>query len=71
MSRVKRLENTSGETLVVKHGDGVMTSVPPGGVLQNARIANLEEVNGQASVTMDLGEIEERGHGSGRIQLRD
>lgn len=71
MSRVKRLENTSDQVLTVEHEDGIVSSVPPGGVLQNTRIANLEEVRGQASVTMDLGEIEERGHGRGRTQLRD
>jgi len=71
MSRVRRLENTSEEILVVKHDDGVVTSIPPGGVLQNVRITNLEEVKGRASVTMDLGEIEEHGHGQGRTQLRD
>lgn len=71
MSKVRRFENTSDQILTVKQDGGVVSSVPPGGVLRNTRIENLEEVRGQASVTMDLGEIEERGHGRGRTQLRD
>lgn len=70
-SVVRRFENTSDKTLMVQHVDGIVSLVPPGGVLQNIRIENLKEMRGQASITMDLGEIQERGHANGRTQLRD
>jgi len=69
--RVTKLQNTSEENVTVKHQDGVVSSVPPGGTLENVRITNLEEVQKKVSVTMNLGEIEERGRGQGRTQLRD
>lgn len=71
MSMVRRFENTSDQVLTVKQDGGVVSNVPPGGVLRNTWIVNLEEVRGQASVTLDLGEIEEHGYGEGRTQLRD
>ena len=71
MNRVKELTNTSDQPLVVEHPDGVVSNVPPGGTLRNTRVTNLAEVQRQASVTHDLGEIKEQGSGQGRTQLRD
>ena len=71
MSRVKQLKNESDQPLNVKHPDGGVSSVPPGGSLRNTQVTNLGEVRKQATVTMDLGEIKERGSGQGRTQLRD
>jgi len=68
---VKHMRNESDQELVVCHPDMTRTYVPPGGTLKDARVTNLGEVRKQASVTMDLGEIKERGSGQGRMQLRD
>jgi len=59
MSRVKKLINISDNLIQVVHNDGNISTVPPGGNLENVDVDNLQEVKDQASVTMDLGEINE------------
>ena len=69
--KVHRLLNQSKKPLVVDHASGTVSTVPPGGTMENVDVTNLEEVRKQASVTLDLGEIQEKNCGSGRTQLRD
>ena len=70
-ARVKLIHNESSESMLVNHPNGSKTYLPPGGTLKDARVTNLAEVRKQASVTVDLGEIKERGSEQGRTQLRD
>lgn len=71
MSRVKKLVNQSNQEITLQHPNGSRTILPPGAGIQCVSVMNLEEVRRQASITMDLGEIQEKERGSGRTQLRD
>ncbi len=71
MSRVKKIVNTSKQYLTLHHPGGLISSIPPGGFLRNTCITNLDEIRHHASVTMDLGEVQEDICSEGRVQLRD
>jgi hypothetical protein len=71
MSRVKRIRNEAGFPIEVKHSDGMLSVLPPGGVLENVDIKNLSEVREQALVTLDLGEIMESDNTGSQMKLYD
>lgn len=71
MSKVKKLQNNSGYHLVIIQDDGFMIGVPPGGILENINITNLEEIKDKVSVIIDLTEVMERKNVQGRTKLRD
>jgi hypothetical protein len=48
-----------------------MIGVPPGGILENINITNLEEIKDKVSVIIDLTEVMERKNVQGRTKLRD
>lgn len=59
--RVKKLKNTSDEVIIVKHKDGVESSLPPGAEVSDVSITNEGELRGKAHIIADLTEINERG----------
>ena len=59
IDRIRKLKNISHFPINVVHSDGLITSVPPLGILENVKITNLDEVRSEAVVTMDLAEVKE------------
>jgi len=59
IDRIRKLKNISHFPINVEHSDGLITSVPPLGILENVKITNLDEVRSEAVVTMDLAEVKE------------
>ena len=57
--RVRKLKNISHFPINIVHSDGLITSVPPQGILENVKIVNLDEVRSNAVVTLDLTEVKE------------
>jgi len=58
--RVKKLTNTSSEVIVVKHKDGVESSLPPGAEISDVGITNEKELREKARIIVDLTEINEK-----------
>ena len=59
IDRIRKLKNISYFPINVVHFDGLITSVPPQGILENIKITNLDEIRSVAVVTMDLAEVKE------------
>ncbi len=68
MSKVKKLQNISNSIIFVIHSNGMVTSIPPKGILENTNIVNLAEIKDRVSVTIDLTEVKEVPQ---KMKLRD
>jgi len=66
--RVKKIENISNEVVKLEHKNGAKTTLPPGRILNNIEVTNLDEVQGQVKVVHDLTEV---GESKGKIRLDD
>jgi len=58
--RILRLENLSSEVLDINLICGAKIGLPPGGLLENIDIDNLNELRNKASIILDLSEIDEK-----------
>ena len=69
--RILRLENLSSEILDINLTCGVKIGLPPGGLLENIDIDNLNELRNKASIVLDLSEIDERQSRTNKKRLDD